>query len=79
MDCSSKIEKTYDLMMLLGLNDQIDQLTIVISEHWYGHVMRRAVWFMTESRWKDGRPRTLKKQVGDESIMVGLSREDLLF
>ena len=28
-------------MLILGLNETIDQLAIVNSVHWYGHVLRR--------------------------------------
>ena len=54
---------------------------------WYGHVltredgyvMRRALDFEVESQRKKGRPmRTLKKQVEEESVKVGLRREDAL-
>ena len=30
-----------DLMLLLSLNETIDQLAMVSSVRWYGHVLRR--------------------------------------
>ena len=44
-----------------------------------GHVLRRALDFEVEGRWKKSRPkRTWKKQVDEESVEVGLRREDAL-
>ena len=40
----------------------------------YGHVLRRALDFEVEGQRKKGRSkRTWKKQVGEESMKVGLS------
>ena len=45
----------------------------------YGHILRRALDFKVESQRKKERPRrTWKKQVKDESVKVGLRREDVL-
>ena len=52
-----------DLMMMLGLNEQIDQLSMVNSVHWYshvlcrkdGHVVRRAIDFEFERQKKGGK------------------------
>ena len=35
------IETSMDLMFMLGLNETIDQLAMVNSARWYGHVLRR--------------------------------------
>ena len=49
------------------------------SVRWYGHVLRRALDFVFEGQRKIGRPKkTWKKQVEDESVKVGLRREDTL-
>ena len=45
-----------------------------------GHVLRRALDFEVEGQRKKGRPkRTLKKQVEEASVEVGLSRDDALY
>ena len=44
-----------------------------------GHVLRRALEFEVEGQRKKGRPkRTWKKQVEEEIIKVGLSRDNAL-
>ena len=44
-----------------------------------GHILRRALDFEVEGESKKGRPkRTWKKQVEEESVKVGLRREDAL-
>ena len=44
-----------------------------------GHVLRRALDFEVDSQRKKGRPkRTWKKHVEEESVKVGLRREDAL-
>ena len=44
-----------------------------------GHVWRRALYFEAEGQRKNRRPkRTLKKQVGEESMKVGLRMKDAL-
>ena len=57
------------------------------SVRWCGHVLRRedglnlrrALDFEVEGQRKKGRPkRTCKKQVEEESVKVGLRREDAL-
>ena len=30
-----------DLILMMGLNETIDQLTMTNSVHWYGHVLKR--------------------------------------
>ena len=75
-------------MFLLGLNETIDQLAMANCICWYGHVLRmeyghvlrRALDFEVEGQWKKGRPkRTWKKRVEEESVQVGLRREDVLY
>ena len=77
-------KRSTDLMFMLGLNENIVQLAMA----WYGHVLRRegghvfsrALDFNVDSQGKkERRNRTLKKQVDEESVMVGLRREDALF
>ena len=44
-----------------------------------GHVLRRALDLEIEAEWKKGRPkRTRKRLVEEESMKVGLRREDAL-
>ena len=69
-----------DLMFMLGLNETTDQLAMASSVRWHGHVLRRALDFEVEGQSKNGRPnRTWKKQVEEESVKVGLRREDVLY
>ena len=81
-----KKRSTY-LMFMLGLNETIDQLAMANSVLWYGHVlrrddgdiMRRALYCKVEGQRKKHRlKRTWKKQVEEESVKVGLRREDAL-
>ena len=52
-----------DLIIMLGLNEAIDQLSMASSVHWYGHVLRRddghilrrALDFEIEGQRKKGR------------------------
>ena len=68
-------------MFNLGLTENIDQLAISNSVHWYchvlrredGHVLRRALDFEVEGqRKKERSKRTWKRQVDEESVKVGL-------
>ena len=79
--------RSMDLMFMLGLNDTMDQLAMVISVRWYchvlrrvdGHVFSRALHFEVDAQRMKGRPkRKWEKQVEEESVMVGLRREDTL-
>ena len=72
---------------MLGLNETIDQLAMANSVHWLGHVLRRegghvlrrALDLEVEGQRKKWRPkRTWKKKVEEESVKVGLRREDAL-
>ena len=73
------IKISTDLMFMLGLSESIGQLALANSACWYGHVLRRAVDFVVEGQRRKGRPkRTWKKQVEEESVKVGLRREDAL-
>ena len=74
--------------LVLCLNETINQLTMINSVHWYGHVLRRedghvskiALNFEVEGHDKKWRLKcTWKKQVEDESMDVDLSREDVPF
>ena len=41
VEYSSKTKISKDFMLMLGLNEVIDQLTMGNSVHLYGHVLRR--------------------------------------
>ena len=65
----------------------IGQLAMANSVRWYGHVLRREVglvlrrvfYFEVEGQRRKGRlKRTWKRQVEEESVKVGLRREDTL-
>ena len=80
-------KRSTDLMFMLGLNETMDQLALASSVRWYGHVLmrqdghilRRALDFEVVGQRKKGRPnRTWKKLVEEESVKVGLRREDAL-
>ena len=72
---------------MLGFNETEDQLAMANSVRWYGHVLRRedghvlrrALDFEVEGQRKKGKlKRAWKKQVEEENVKVGLSREDAL-
>ena len=73
--------------LMLGLNEAIDQLAMVNSVRWYGHVLRRedgvvlrrALDIEVEGQRRKWRlKRIWKKQVEEEVVKVGLRREDAL-
>ena len=75
------------LMLMSGLNETFDQLAMTNSVHWHRHVLRReddhilrrALDFEVEGQRKKGRQKkTWEKQVVEESVKVGLRREDAL-
>ena len=79
-------KRSTDLM--LGLNETIDQLAMANSVDWhdhllrreYGHVLRKALDFEVEGQRMKERPkRTWKKLVEEESVKVGMRREDALY
>ena len=86
MEYSSHRKRSKDLMSILGLNETIDQLTMVNSVCWYDHVLRRedghilrTLNFQVEGHGQKGRPKkTWKKQVEEESMKVDLRMEDVL-
>ena len=87
MEYSSILESAMDLMLMLGLNETIDQFSMANGVHWYGHVLiregghvlRKVLVLEVEGQGKKGRlKRTLKKQVKEESVKIGLCREDAL-
>ena len=78
-------ERSKDLMLMLGLIETIDQLTMINSVCWKDHVLRRddglvlrmTLDFEVEGQRKKGRLKKIwKKQVEEESVKVGLGRED---
>ena len=87
-------KRSTDLMFMLGLSKIIDQLAMANSVRWYGHVLRREdghvlrredghvlriLDFEAEGQRKKGWPkRTWKRQVEEESMKIGLRREDAL-
>ena len=75
------------LMFMWGLYGIVDRLAMASSVNGYchvlkredGHVLRRALDLFVEGQGKKGRlVRTRKTQVEDESVKVGLKREDAL-
>ena len=79
--------RSTDLMVMLGLIETMDQLAMANSVRWYGHVLRRvyghvlgrALYFEVEGQREEVEVKgTWKKQVEEESIKVGLRREDAL-
>ena len=34
-----------NLLQMLCLNEALDEVPMESSMHWYGHVLRRALWF----------------------------------
>ena len=80
-------KRSTDLMLMQDLNETIDQLAMANSVRWYGdglsredgNVLRRALHFEAEHQREKGRlKRTWRKQVEEESVKVGLRREDAL-
>ena len=80
-------KRPMELMLMLGLSETLDHLAMAGSVCWYGHVLRRedghvfrrALGIYAEGRRNKGWPNmTWKKQVEEESMKVGLSREDVL-
>ena len=72
---------------MLSLNETLDQLAMANSVCWYGHVLRRedghvlgwALYFEVVGQRKKGRLKsTWKKLVEEESVKIGLRREDAL-
>ena len=73
------------LMFILGLNENLEQLSMVYNVHWYshvlrredGHVLRRALVFEVDGQRKKRRlKRTWKTQVEEENVKAGLRMED---
>ena len=82
-----KDRKRYtDLIFMLGLKETLDQLAVANSVRWYGHVLRRedghvlrrALYFEAECQRKKRRPKRNGKKVEEESMKVGLRRNDAL-
>ena len=80
-------KRSTDLMFMLGLNVAMDQMVMANSVRWSGHVLRRedghvlrrALDLEFVGQMKKGRlKRTWKKQIEEESVKVGLIREDAL-
>ena len=80
-------KRSTDLMVMLGWRETMDQLTMANSIRWNGHVsriedghvLRRAIDFEDEGQRKKERPkRTWKWQVEEESVKIGMRREDAL-
>ena len=80
-------ERSEDFILMFGVNETTDRLAMASSVSWYGHVLRRVdghilrrvLELEVEAGWNKGRPRrTWKKQVKEEGMNVGLSREDAI-
>ena len=78
-------EGSTNLMFTLGLKGTMNQLAMVNSARWHGHVSRRedgyvlrtALDFEFEGQRKKWRPkRTWKMLVEEESMKVGLRKKD---
>ena len=71
---------------MLRLRETANQLAMANNDRWYGHLLRReeshalsSLDFEVEGQRKKGRPKsTWKKQAGEETVKVGLSRENAL-
>ena len=67
------ISQNYGLMLMLVLYETKDQLAMTSIVQLYDHILHSEV----EGQRKKERPeRTWKKQVEEESMKVGLSRDD---
>ena len=65
-------------MDLLAMENQVCWYGHVLRRE-DGHILRRTLDFVVEGQWKKGRPKRMwKKQVDEESVNVGLRREDAL-
>ena len=80
-------KRSTDMMFMLGLKETIDQLAIANSVCWYGdvlrredgHLLRRTLYFEAECQRRKEMPKRMwKRQVEEESMKVGLRREDVL-
>ena len=81
------IRRSTDLMFMFGLSETIDQLAMANSVRCYdhvlwredGHVLWRALYFEVEVQRKKGSPkRTWKELVEEESVKIGLGRDNAL-
>ena len=64
----------------LAPNEAIDQLAVVNSVCWCGHVLRDELELLVnDDGKKKSLKRTWKRQVEEESMKVGVSRVDALF
>ena len=77
--------RSMDMILMLGLNEAIDQLSMATSVRWYGdelrredgHILRRALHFEIEGHSKKGKLlKTWKKLVEEENVKIGLRRDD---
>ena len=81
--------RAQDLMLMLGLNEAMHQLTMIISVRLYGHMLRKwdgHVLKMTSDIKVEAQRRkwnlmekNWKNYVNCKSVDVGLSKEDFLF
>ena len=78
-------KRSANLILMLGLNETMDQLAIANRVRWHGHVMRRdnghvmrrALDLKVQGQRKKKWPKmTWEKQIEEESVKVGLRRED---
>ena len=78
-------KRSRDLMLVFVLNETMDHLAMASSVCRHGHVLRRedghvltrSLDFKVRGQGKKGRQkRTWKKHVVEESVRVGLRRED---
>ena len=88
--CGQKVvdwKTTEEQMDMLGLKETIDRLATANGVRWYGHVLRRdddsvlrvALNLEVSGKRKRGRPKkTWKKQLEEETEIIGLKKEDAL-
>ena len=88
MDYSSNIKKAFSMMLLLVLTETMDQLTMVNSVHWFGHMsmrgdgldQRMVLVFVVEGQKNRMRMKRMwKQQVGEEIVKSGIRGEDAVY
>ena len=87
MDCRLRRKGSIDLMFMSVLSESIEELAIAngvclpcdVLRREDDHVLRRALYFEVEGQGKKWWMKmTWKKQIVEESVKVGLRREDAL-
>ena len=81
MENVSKTGSVNDMMLIFGLNETIDQLTMANHVHW--HLLTTMSWHRCkiedEGQWRKRRPgKTLKKLVEKECVEIGLNEVNVV-